>query len=192
MAAKHGIKMGTMINSFIIILLTAAALLLAITLLQSQLAGVEPSLAGYRLCIVRSGSMAPALKVGSVVAVQPLAAEKVQPGDIITFHSGGGSLITHRIDRLETANNRLLFHTKGDANSAPDPHPVPAERLVGKVFCTLPYLGHLLAFSRTRRGLAILIALASCTALAGPLGRSVSKRKKKRKDNRPVGEVRNR
>lgn len=175
MKGKGRVKIGAVISCTVTILLTTAALLLAFSLLQGRLTGSEPSLAGYRLCIVRSGSMEPALKVGSVIALQPPAAERVQPGDVITYCTeSGGSLITHRVNRLETANNRLLFHTKGDANSIPDPHPVPAERLVGKVIFTLPYLGYLLAYSRTWGRLAILFALAAVIIIAKLLRRFAS------------------
>ena len=49
-------------------LLTLVALLLAGFLLK-QLTGTEPAIAGCKLYIVMSGSMEPALKVGSIVGV---------------------------------------------------------------------------------------------------------------------------
>ena len=122
--------------------------------------------------------MAPALKVGSVVAVQPLAAESSR----VISSPFTAAAADHPPDRSpRDSNNRLLFHTRGDANSALTP--IICRQNVGKVSC-LPYL--VTYSSAGPGGLAILIALASCTALAGPLGQSSSKRKKKRKDNRPV------
>lgn len=182
-------KAGAIISNTILVLLITVALLLAFVLLQGKLTGSEPTLAGYRLCIVRSGSMAPALKVGSVIALQPPAAGKIQPGDVITYRSeSGGSLITHRVAHLETTANNLLFYTKGDANNISDPHPVPKERLVGKVIFTLPYLGYLLAYSRTRGGLAVLLVPAAMIAAAGLLRRPISRIFKKKEH--PVKGVR--
>ena len=175
-------KAGAIISNTILVLLITVALLLAFVLLQSRLEGGEPSIAGHRICIVLSGSMEPAVKVGSIVVVQPLAAEAVQPGDIITFRgANSSSLVTHRVDHLDTANS-LFFYTKGDANSVLDPAPVPAERLVGRVVFTLPYAGYLLAYTRSREGLLALLALAALLIAAGLIRRS-SGEKKGRKHN---------
>lgn len=169
-------RTGAIISNTILVILFVVALLLGFTLLQSRLTGNEPALAGYRICIVMSGSMEPAVPVGSAVVVQPLAAEKVKPGDIITFRSeNSGSLTTHRVARLDTAGG--LFYTKGDANSAIDPTPVPAERLVGRVALTLPYAGYLLAYTRSREGLLALFALAMLIVAGGLLGRYTGKQK---------------
>lgn len=169
-------KTGAIIGNTVVVLLVAVALLLAFTLLQSRLNGGEPTIAGHRICIVLSGSMEPALKVGSIVVVQPLAAEEVQPGDIITYRgASGSSLTTHRVDHLDTADG-LFFYTKGDANSVLDPAPVPAGRLVGRVIFTLPYAGYLVAYTRSREGLLALSALAALIIAAGLIDRSRSEK----------------
>jgi len=161
-------------------LLAALALLLAFFLLESRLTGAEPSIAGYKICIVMSGSMEPAVKVGSVAVVKHLAAEEVRPGDIITFRGEyGGGLTTHRVDYVETENG-LLFYTKGDANEALDPLPVKAQQLVGRVAFTVPGLGYLFAYTRTREGLIILFGLAVLIAAGGPV-RSCLAGKERRK-----------
>lgn len=164
-------KAGAALSGTAMVLLIAAALLFAFFLLQSKLAGAEPSIAGHKIYIVLSGSMEPAVKVGGAVAVQPLPAEEVQPGDIITFRGENSrSLTTHRVIDIATENG-LLFYTKGDANDSPDPLPVKARQLVGKVILTVPYLGYLLAFIRTRAGLLTLLGLV-VLIVAGGLFRS--------------------
>ena len=72
MAEKLWRKAIRQINNIALILLTAAAVLLAFFLLQGKLTGAGPSIAGCKIFAVMSGSMEPAVKVGSVVAVQPL------------------------------------------------------------------------------------------------------------------------
>ncbi|NLA12564.1 MAG: signal peptidase I [Firmicutes bacterium] len=153
-------KAGSIIGSAVAVLFVAVALFLGYAFVQSKLTGSEPAVAGYRICYVMSGSMEPALKVGSAVVVQSLAAEEVRPGDIITYRSNNGStLTTHRVERLDTTSG-LLFYTKGDANKIADPLPVTEQQLVGKVALTVPYLGYLLAYAGTREGLLVLLALA--------------------------------
>ena len=75
MAANRWRKIGAVFNRAVMALLAALALLLAFFLLQSRLTGAEPSIAGCKICIVMSGSMEPAVKVGSVAVVRHLAAE---------------------------------------------------------------------------------------------------------------------
>lgn len=161
-------KAGSIIGSAVAVLFVAAALFLGYAFVQSKLTGSEPTIAGYRICYVMSGSMEPALKVGSAVVVQPLAAEEVRTGDIITYRGESSvGLITHRVERLARENGQLLFHTRGDANNVPDPQPVTEWQLVGKVALTVPYLGYLLAYTRTREGLTVLIGLAMLMIIGG-------------------------
>ena len=144
-------QVGAYIAKSVTITLTVVALLLMFSLVQSKLAGREPAIAGCKIYIVMSGSMEPAIKVGSMVAVRPLEPEEVQPGDIITFRSERGSTVaTHRVSRVDTENG-LLFYTKGDANDIEDPSPVDPRNLVGKVVLTVPHLGYMFAYARTAR-----------------------------------------
>ncbi len=172
-------KVGVAVAKFIVVLLTTIALLLTFFLLQSKLSGTEPAIFGHKIYIVMSGSMVPAIEVGSVVVVQPLSAAEVLPGDIITFRSDNSrSVTTHRVHHLETETG-LLFYTKGDANEVLDPLPVPAQQLVGKVVLTVPYLGYLFAYTRTREGLMVLLGLA-VFILTGELVRTHLAEKKER------------
>lgn len=176
MAGKRWKRTTNILGNILLVFMTAAALLLAVVILQSRLTGREPALAGYRPYIVMSGSMEPALPVGGLVVVRPLAAEKIQRGDIITYRSGENSLTTHRVDRLETDGGRR-FITKGDANNAPDPAPVQPSQVVGKVALTVPYLGYLLYYIRTREGLTALLALAVLIIAAGLVRKQTLSRK---------------
>ncbi|MGB4126381.1 MAG: signal peptidase I, partial [Dethiobacteria bacterium] len=98
MSATRWRKAGAVLSGAVTILLIAMVLLLAFFLLQSRLTGTEPSIVGHKIYIVMSGSMEPAVKMGGVVVVQPLPAEEVQPGDIITFRGENSrSLTTHRV-----------------------------------------------------------------------------------------------
>lgn len=187
MTANRWKRTGTIIGNTLTVLLAVAVLLLAFTLLQSRLTGSEPALAGYRLCFIKSGSMEPAVPVGSAVLVRALAAEEVRRGDIITFRSGG-SLVTHRVDHLDGDDQSLLFYTKGDANAVVDRQPVTAAQVVGRVTLVLPYLGYALAYIRTREGLTVLLALAAMIILIGIWRTSaVGKEKDKPNAGREVG-----
>ncbi len=172
---------GAYVTKSLTVLLTLVALLLAGFLLQSKLTGTEPAIAGCKLYIVMSGSMEPALKVGSIVGVKPLAPEEVRPGDIVTFRSEhNSSVTTHRVNRVEADENGLLFYTKGDANEVEDPSPVEPRHLIGKVVLTVPYVGYLFAYARTPQGARTLFGLAVLT-VAGELAYNLLTSKKQNK-----------
>jgi signal peptidase len=106
----------------------------------------------YRAYIVQSGSMEPALPVGSVVFTK--SSPEYQKGDIITFDVDG-KLITHRIADIEDDK----FQTKGDANEEADIGSITEEQIVGKSFINVPYVGYLADFVRTPRGFVMLVVI---------------------------------
>lgn len=111
-----------------------------------------PRLAGYEIYNVISGSMEPAIPIGSLVYVQDMAPAKVQKGDVIAFGSSlnDGAVITHRV----VLNNSVVgeFVTKGDANAKEDMEPVKYENFTGKVALTIPVLGGVFAAIVTIQG----------------------------------------
>ena len=107
-----------------------------------------PRLAGYRLFIVRSGSMAPAIPTGSAVLVSAVPAGSLRVGDVITFdraEDGRAPItVTHRIVEIVQPGPPPVFLTKGDANSSTDPGTVTFLGDGGKVVAFLPYAGYAL------------------------------------------------
>jgi signal peptidase len=149
-----GIKVAGNVIFGVLVLFMAV---MAFFLVQSKYSGEVPSVFGYRVYMVLSGSMSPTFDTGSVVFVRPEDPAIIRKGDIITF-SGEGSdmLTTHRVVDVQNEEG-LKFITRGDANNVDDPKPVPAENVVGRVHGSLPYLGYLMGFAQTRRGLIFLV-----------------------------------
>lgn len=136
-----------------------ALIITAVTLGAFLVALQFDLLPGYELRIVQSGSMEPALPVGSVVLIQP--AERYVEGDIVTFGDDqNGSLpTTHRIIGDSLIGGELAYITKGDANEESDVEPVLQDDIRGKVRFDIPYLGFLLDFARQPLGFALLIGI---------------------------------
>jgi signal peptidase len=100
-----------------------------------------PNYIGYQVYTVISGSMEPAIPVGSLVYVRQEEPETIVQGDVIAFYGAGadGGITTHRV-----MENHLVegeFVTKGDANDTNDINPIPYGNLIGKVIYSIPYLG---------------------------------------------------
>lgn len=118
-----------------------------------------PRLLGYEAFNVVSGSMHPAIPVGSVVYVEPYNPIEIKQDDVIAFYSGN-SVIVHRV-----SENKLLdgvYVTKGDANPVEDLLNVPYQALIGKVVFHFPYIGHYLSIFSTMIGKIYVLLFALC------------------------------
>ncbi|MDP4020817.1 MAG: signal peptidase I [Candidatus Adlerbacteria bacterium] len=143
--------LGKIFYGLFITLLVAVAGLLLVSLV--------PITGNVEIKIVKSGSMAPSVPVGSVVAVWPAA--NYQVGDIVTFGRDTARDIptTHRIVGMRVENGVTLFQTKGDANEEADPQETTLRDVIGKVFLVVPYAGFVLDFARQPVGFALLIGV---------------------------------
>lgn len=119
---------------------------------------------GYRLFMVESGSMEPALKTASIILTKKADAYNI--GDIIAFNTP--SVVTHRIFGFKDSPEKgKLIITKGDANDTPDPEHVKKEQIIGKVVFNLPYLGHPVKFAKTEVGFISLIIIPGTLIIYG-------------------------
>lgn len=120
---------------------TAVVLVLALAVAVA----LVPALAGARALTVLSGSMEPALPVGSTVVIRPEPPAEIAVGDVITFTdreegSADTRVVTHRVLEVRPGPE---FVTAGDANNAPDPGVVPAADVLGVQWYHVPYVGFL-------------------------------------------------
>lgn len=118
-----------------------------------------PRFLGYEAYSVISGSMEPAIPVGSVIYVEAAEPEAVSEGEIIVFRAGD-SVVTHRV-----AENRFVvgeFVTKGDANEREDLRTVPYDALIGRVVRHIPLLGMLLGVYASTAGRIYVLMFALC------------------------------
>ena len=146
-------------NILFAVLIIVAGVVIFFTI-QSKITGGTPEIAGYKLYIVLSGSMEPALHTGSMALVQPINTNNLIINDIITFKGAADSdqLVTHRIVTV-IPGALVSFATKGDANDVNDPQPVLASAVIGKVSKTIPYVGYAMSFARSRMGLLVLVII---------------------------------
>ena len=167
-------KIFKIINKLFTIVVFAIVLLIVVSVL--------PIPGNYRLLIVQSGSMEPAIKTGSVVAVKPV--ESYQVGDVITFGDRGkDKTTTHRIVDTEVVSGQTQYITKGDANNAEDSSKVPESKVVGKVLASVPYAGYVLAMAKEPIGFVLLVIIPCAVIILEEVGKiwkevKLSKKKK--------------
>jgi len=132
----------------------------------------------HQVMAVRSGSMEPAIKTGSVVLVTPVKKYKI--GDVITYKGRGPKeeSITHRIENTEVIEGEMLYITKGDANNAPDSRKITEDEIIGRTIFWVPYVGYVVNFAKKPVGLLIIILIPAVMIIVDE-GRKIVKEIKK-------------
>ena len=105
---------------------------------------------GIRPYAVVSGSMEPAIHVGSVCIVDMnFPFKNIKAGDVISIKNGELA-VTHRV----TAVTSQGLVTKGDANNTEDTGYVTADNYFGKNVYSIPFAGYAVIFLKSRAGKA--------------------------------------
>ena len=104
---------------------------------------------GVGLSVVLSGSMEPTLSVNDLVVVRE--ADSYEVGDVVVYQDGS-SLVVHRI--ISVNGDEII--TQGDANNKAD-EPITASAVKGKMMLSIPFVGAILQFIKTKVGFILII-----------------------------------
>ena len=138
---------------------------LVITFMITRFSGGTPSVFGYTLQRVETGSMEPAIEAGDVILSKTVnSISELSVNDIITYKGGkifDNRKITHRIiqilgDPVQGENAELL--TKGDANEIAD-QTITMAAVESKMVKKLEFLKKFYEFYLSPWGLIIFIVL---------------------------------
>ncbi len=176
-ATTSGRKSRTGGGSFLPALCNVLGILVLLAVIAVSLPLSLPRYLGYEIYEVVSGSMEPAIPVGSVIYVAPVAPEDVAEGDVIAFQSGE-DVITHRV-----TENRFVvgeFVTKGDANAAEDFETVPYSALIGRVERHFPFLGQMLSLFAAPVAKLYLLVFALCGVMFQVLAAQIRSRQREK------------
>ena len=148
---------------------------------------VLPITGNYKIMTVISGSMEPDIKMGSVVAVKPVADYKI--GDVITFGpvSKTKAPTSHRIYDIKVVDGKPVYITKGDANNAPDAREVFQKDIIGKVLFDVPYVGYAVDFAKKPIGFALIIIVPAAIIIFDEIKKIIKEIIKKKKENEENG-----
>lgn len=136
-------KTTSKIISILVNLLLILSVCLVGTVVICSASEKVPSVFGYSILRVISGSMEPEIHVNDYILVKKTDIAELKTGDIISFYSKDPSIYnkpnTHRIDSINKGES-LSFITKGTANEKADQYPVVQEDIIGKYVCKLSVL----------------------------------------------------
>jgi len=112
-----------------------------------------PTINGYAVLEVISGSMEPKISKGDIVIIDTKV-NNYKAKDIVTFKDTNGSYVTHRI--LEINKDKVI--TKGDANNTIDDE-INIDSITGKYICKLSGLGALIKSIRSPFALVMILII---------------------------------
>jgi signal peptidase len=145
----------------------ALLVLIAGVIVVLVLARGLPELTGGTTFVVGGPSMEPTIPIGAVVLAEPVAAEALRTGDVVSLQVGPDrAIFTHRIIQTVTRPDGLYLRTKGDGNQDPDPSLVPASSVIGRVTFHLPWAGYGMTLLSSTVGVAFVVCLG-LSLLAG-------------------------
>ena len=146
---------------------TLVGTLMLIAVIAAALPLTVPQFMGYDIYNVVSGSMEPAIPIGSIIYVKKIDPADLNKGDVIVFNSGD-SVVMHRVKENDILGGDIT--TKGDANDGEDLSKVEYEDVVGIVVRHIPTLGQLLILFGSTLGRICMICFAACGAMLNVLG----------------------
>lgn len=120
-----------------------------------------------------SGSMEPAISPGDVVIDEGIEPWEAEVGDIVTFRDpqDQSKLLTHRVVATKDTGSHIWFVTQGDANNTREHWRIGATGEIGRVVYTVPWVGHLAVFARSKVGWGLLIGVPLLAILVEELVR---------------------
>ena len=145
------------------ILLIFAMLITLLVFTSSKNNGVS-NIFGLMFMSVQSDSMSPTFKEGDMILVKKVDdLYTLKEGDVITFYTivdGSRIINTHRIVKINQAENSRSFVTRGDNNPVDDTLPAYASDILGKwTEVRLPKMGKFLDFLKTKTGFFICVII---------------------------------
>ncbi|MDA8296740.1 MAG: signal peptidase I [Actinomycetota bacterium] len=113
---------------------------------------------------VEGHSMLPVLRTGDLVLLHGVQPDQIRLHEIIAVavpqqdqqKYGLPAEVVHRVISISRVHGQLIFQTKGDSNPGPDVFATPGANVIGRYAGTIPDVGYLVLFVRSRQGLIFL------------------------------------
>lgn len=157
-------KIFQLISNILFVAFMVVILFFIFITAQSRLTGMEPSILGHRLYIVESGSMEPAIKMGSMIGVKEIEASEIEIGDTVSFYTQNKEAkVTHRIVDIKAGGDEII--TRGDANNMDDPNPRSKNEVIGKVVFSIPFIGFIFHYLSKPISIVLIIILGAAWLL---------------------------
>lgn len=141
---------------------TVVVVVLVVMLVIGGFLALEAVLGTSRpILAIASGSMAPEFERGDIVVLAHADVASITVGTVIAYSSTClPSPVVHRVTSVQESGPGTTYTTKGDANPAPDPCPVPYGSVLGLVLFGVPVLGYFVLSPALAIGAVALVVVA--------------------------------
>ena len=157
---------------FRIILLVALSIFVGVSLFifnsKTLLHNDYPTVGGYGVSVVISGSMEPTLNVNDLIIFHEQDEYEV---DDIVIYAEKKSSVVHRLIEFKDDDKCI---TQGDANNTPDKE-IFINQIKGKVICNIPFVGFFINDVSKYVFLFVIIGLLSLSFIAEAKNRKIDK-----------------
>ncbi len=151
-------KIINIISTVILVLLVGVVIFLFVI----RASGKTPTIFGYQVLRVTSGSMEPTLMVGDVILVKQTPPEDIHKDDIISYESvqgeTSGMIITHRVvEEPIKVGETYYLQTKGDVEGAVLDPKIEYSQVQGKFQHKVAFLDKMYSFFFTPYGIITFV-----------------------------------
>lgn len=143
--------------------LLAIFIVVILTTFNAKKTGSVPSIGGYKILNVLTGSMNPTFDAGSMIIIKETPENEIKEGDIITYNfDGSTNIVTHRVVEIIQGSDGNEYITRGDANNANDPNAIKYKNVEGVVIKSMPKVGEVVQYIGENIVVIIIVILAVC------------------------------
>jgi len=117
---------------------------------------------------------------GNLLVVRFSGVDAFSPGDFIAFNDPedeNGIIVTRSIVEVIETEGEIFYITDKDYLEGVEPYAVSEVFVLGKAVCSIPVLGYILYFLKSKTGMALLIIISGMIIahkMSGKLGLKVS------------------
>lgn len=161
---KKALKVGRIIKNIICWTLIAVLTAAIVIFMTTKISGGTPTVFGYSIHRIVSGSMEPTLEIGDVIlSTEVKDTSDVHVGDIVTFQGDSrfdNQKVTHRVlvSSYDDGKGNIVIVTKGDANAIDDGE-INFSDVESKFVAKVSFLSDIYNFFFSPWGLIIFIFL---------------------------------
>lgn len=157
-------RIARLIKNIICWILIAVLTVTLIVFLTTRIQGNTPTVFGYTIFRITTGSMQPELMIGDIILDKIVEDEsEISVGDVVTFEGGSqfdNLLVTHKVIKAPYTDEQgdVMLQTHGVANEIDDT-PINFSQVRAKMVCKVPYIDTLYNLFLSPSGLLIMILL---------------------------------
>ena len=157
----------------IVLLALVTVFNLALYIKRSRTGDSCPTVLGFGMAVVITGSMEPKIRVNDLVLIHEQ--ESYALDEVVTYRTNSKP-VTHRIVSMRTdTEGQIWVTTRGDVNNKDDEE-IPVEQIVGKVVLTIPFVGAVQEYLQSTEGFLVLTLGVAVLIAVGELLRYFRRR----------------